>query len=26
VRRVPTEGEIADWIAEAKSLPKVVEH
>jgi predicted flap endonuclease-1-like 5' DNA nuclease len=26
VRRVPTEGEIAGWIAEAKTLPKVVEH
>ena len=26
VRRIPTEGEIADWIAEAKGLPRVVEH
>jgi predicted flap endonuclease-1-like 5' DNA nuclease len=26
VRRVPTEAEIAGWIAEAKDLPKVVEH
>jgi predicted flap endonuclease-1-like 5' DNA nuclease len=26
VRRVPTEAEIADWIAQSKDLPKVVEH
>jgi predicted flap endonuclease-1-like 5' DNA nuclease len=26
VRRVPTEAEVAGWIAQAKSLPKVVEH
>ena len=26
VRRIPTEAEVADWIAEAKNLPKVVEH
>lgn len=26
VRRVPTEAEVAAWIAEAKDLPKVVEH
>lgn len=26
VRRVPTETEIADWIAQSKDLPKVVEH
>ena len=26
VRRVPTEAEVAGWIAEAKALPKVVEH
>lgn len=26
VRRVPTEHEIAGWIDEAKTLPKVVEH
>ncbi len=26
VRRIPTEAEIAGWIAEAKTLPKVVEH
>lgn len=26
VRRVPTEAEVARWIAEAKDLPKVVEH
>ncbi|HEX5465696.1 MAG TPA: DUF4332 domain-containing protein [Candidatus Limnocylindrales bacterium] len=26
VRRVPTEHEIAGWIEEAKTLPKVVEH
>jgi predicted flap endonuclease-1-like 5' DNA nuclease len=26
VRRIPTEAEIADWIADAKGLPKVVEH
>ena len=26
VRRVPTEAEVAGWIAEAKDLPKVVEH
>lgn len=26
VRRVPTEGEVAGWIAQAKDLPKVVEH
>ena len=26
VRRIPTEGEVADWISEAKGMPKVVEH
>jgi len=26
VRRVPTEAEVATWIAEAKALPKVVDH
>lgn len=26
VRRVPTEAEVAGWIAEAKALPKVVSH
>jgi predicted flap endonuclease-1-like 5' DNA nuclease len=26
VRRVPSETEVADWIAQAKRLPKVVEH
>ena len=26
VRRIPTEAEVADWIAEAKGMPKVVEH
>ena len=26
VRRIPTEAEVADWIAEAKNLPKIVEH
>jgi predicted flap endonuclease-1-like 5' DNA nuclease len=26
VRRVPSESEIAGWIAQAKDLPKVVEH
>jgi predicted flap endonuclease-1-like 5' DNA nuclease len=26
VRRVPTEAEIADWIAQSKDLPKVVQH
>ena len=26
VRRIPTEGEVAGWIAQAKTLPKVVEH
>ena len=26
VRRIPTETEVAGWIAEAKDLPKVVEH
>jgi predicted flap endonuclease-1-like 5' DNA nuclease len=26
VRRVPTEAEVEAWIAEAKALPKVVEH
>jgi predicted flap endonuclease-1-like 5' DNA nuclease len=26
VRRIPTEVEVAGWIAEAKGLPKVVEH
>jgi predicted flap endonuclease-1-like 5' DNA nuclease len=26
VRRTPTEGEVAGWIAEAKTLPKIVEH
>lgn len=26
VRRIPTEAEVAGWIAEAKDLPKVVEH
>ena len=26
VRRIPTETEVAGWIAESKTLPKVVEH
>ena len=26
VRRVPSETEVAGWIAEAKSMPRVVEH
>jgi hypothetical protein len=26
VRRVPTEAEVAGWIAHAKDLPKIVEH
>ena len=26
VRRIPTEAEVAGWIAEAKDLPKLVEH
>lgn len=26
VRRIPTETEVAGWIAEARDLPKVVEH
>lgn len=26
VRRIPTEAEVAGWIAEAKALPKVVKH
>jgi len=26
VRRIPTEAEVAGWIAAAKTLPKVVEH
>ena len=26
VRRVPGESEIADWIAQSKDLPKVIEH
>jgi predicted flap endonuclease-1-like 5' DNA nuclease len=26
VRRVPSEAEVAGWIAEAKAMPKVVEH
>ena len=26
VRRVPSETEVAGWIAEAKTMPKVVEH
>ena len=26
VRRIPTEAEVAGWIAQAKDLPKVVEH
>jgi predicted flap endonuclease-1-like 5' DNA nuclease len=26
VRRVPSEAEVAAWIAEAKTLPKIVEH
>jgi predicted flap endonuclease-1-like 5' DNA nuclease len=26
VRRVPSETEVAGWIAEARSMPKVVEH
>jgi len=26
VRRVPTQGEVEGWIAQAKDLPKVVEH
>ena len=25
-RRVPSEAEVAGWIAEAKTLPKLVEH
>ncbi|HEX6139069.1 MAG TPA: DUF4332 domain-containing protein [Candidatus Limnocylindria bacterium] len=26
IRRIPTEAEVARWIEEAKTLPKVVEH
>ena len=26
VRRTPTEGEVAGWIAQAKTLPSIVEH
>ena len=26
VRRMPTESEVAQWVAAAKSMPKVVEH
>ena len=26
VRRIPLETEVAGWIAEAKAMPKVVEH
>jgi predicted flap endonuclease-1-like 5' DNA nuclease len=26
VRRIPSEAEVTDWIAQAKDLPKVVEH
>jgi predicted flap endonuclease-1-like 5' DNA nuclease len=26
VRRVPSEAEVQDWVAQAKALPKVVEH
>jgi predicted flap endonuclease-1-like 5' DNA nuclease len=26
VRRVPTEAEVAGWIEQAKSMPKIVEH
>ena len=26
VRRIPSESEVADWIAQSKDLPKVVEH
>ncbi len=26
VRRIPSEKEIADWIAQSKEMPKVVEH
>ena len=26
IRRVPSEAQVAGWIAEAKTLPKVVEH
>jgi hypothetical protein len=26
VRRVPTEADVAGWIAEAKTLPKMVHH
>jgi predicted flap endonuclease-1-like 5' DNA nuclease len=26
VRRIPTEAEVADWIAQSKGLPKLVEH
>jgi len=26
VRRIPTETEVAGWVAEAKTLPKIVEH
>ena len=26
VRRVPSEAEVAGWIAQAKTLPKIVEH
>ena len=26
VRRIPSESEVAGWIAESKNLPKVVEH
>ena len=26
VRRIPTEGELTDWISQSKDLPRVVEH
>ena len=26
VRRVPSEAEVQDWVAQAKALPKIVEH
>jgi len=26
VRKMPTEGQVADWIAQAKKLPKIVVH
>ncbi|MDP9483005.1 MAG: DUF4332 domain-containing protein, partial [Chloroflexota bacterium] len=26
VRRIPSESELSDWIAQSKDLPKVVEH